>query len=711
MERYRFILTNNETGQKHTCQYLPDNIQGVKITKRLKLDIPFGYIISASQDTVKLVSVDKDFVRDIFLARGLNADVSCELQSLNRMATEYYTVFIGNILFAENFYLYDTYCEFGIVLNSAEGDFRERMKIEQTLAPPSNAIMNIPQMSLYNIVSGTCNIGGGVVNGSDSSIHFVAAYLKETNVQLFNTNITAFGEEDKELLRLTPFSYREFTYLFKIRHRVTNGFSGDKTVDLIFDYKNNVGGTCQTHMIKIPFCVAYLDDGSVIYERSSDIDYKKDVFNNTYNEVLRVQRTFSFGNPTKSSFVGRDGKTYSLSGGSGYTAEQYTMYKVDFMNPFSTPNGLADGTYSITAVIDMLDTTPLFRTKFLSLEECLEQMTSGYNITYRQRDIDAGMRYGIVSGDMIAGTENAVAVIKPRDLLIDFCTIMGYSFYFDRDGILQLKPLESIIDTSAPQQEFKEIKDFEMIYCPDMVYSGVDVGYEQPSIDFQLYRQQFCEKLNYAAAQKRGDRQFNLVVSKLRADYAGIAITYYQNFQAQKKGDVTKKFKDIWLIAYNTDTSRPYTTNVTTNLQGVGVFNVPLSPARILQNNKFLLSALFTCFGNNYLLLGGQENIENQMTSQVNIGSYSDNITEKAAAVNVAGANLFTPWQIKFTTLGEITDINVFDIIIVRGEKAVVINVETTLRLQELEITALKVKTSQWINPPIGTLPGGGLFV
>jgi hypothetical protein len=72
------------------------------------------------------------------------------------------------------------------------------------------------------------------------------------------------------------------------------------------------------------------------------------------------------------------------------------------------------------------------------------------------------------------------------------------------------------------------------------VYSGVDVGYEQPSIDFQLYRQQFCEKLNYAAQQKRGDKQFNLVVSKLRADYAGIAITYYQ--QSQKKGGVTKKY-------------------------------------------------------------------------------------------------------------------------------------------------------------------------
>jgi hypothetical protein len=141
------------------------------------------------------------------------------------------------------------------------------------------------------------------------------------------------------------------------------------------------------------------------------------------------------------------------------------------------------------------------------------------------------------------------------------------------------------------------------------------------------------------------------------------------------------------------------------------VFNVPLSPARILQNNKFLLSAIFTCFGSNNLFLSGQENIENQMESQVNIGSYSDNITEKAAAVNVAGTALFTPWQIKFTTLGEITDINVFDVIIVRGEKAVVINVETTLQLQELEITALKVKTSQWINPPIGTLPGGGLFV
>jgi hypothetical protein len=287
---------------------------------------------------------------------------------------------------------------------------------------------------------------------------------------------------------------------------------------------------------------------------------------------------------------------------------------------------------------------------------------------------------------------------------------------FDRDGILQLKPLESMIDVTSAQQEFKEVKDFEMIYCPDMVFSGVDVGYEQPSIDFQLYRQQFCEKLNYAAQQKRGDKQFNLVVSKLRADYAGIAITYYQNFQAQKKGDVTKKFKDIWLVAYNTDTSgirHPYTTNVTTNLQGQGVFNVPLSPARILQNNKFLLSAIFTCFGSNYLFLSGQENIENQMESQVNIGSYSDNITEKAATVNVAGAALFTPWQIKFTTLGEITDINVFDVIIVRGEKAVVINVETTLQLQELEITALKVKTSGYIIPPPVVIPpgGGGLFV
>jgi len=337
-------------------------------------------------------------------------------------------------------------------------------------------------------------------------------------------------------------------------------------------------------------------------------------------------------------------------------------------------------------------TTISFTSKSITMDDYLtHQFGTKYNYIRRDVEVQNGINYAFVSGDMICGFDDAMMTIKPIDLLDDFCKANGYYYYMDLDGTFNLKPIETPLNQTAIH--FDICRHPEFTYAQGFVFNGVQVGYDSPSINYPLFRQQFAEVLIYSNENRGGYDMYDLVCKKLRVDYAGILLTRYEYENTPKRGSEQKRYKDVWLVQID-DTQNPVTPlmrGTTTNLLGGGVFNVWFSPRRVLERYKDFLSIMFGVFAPNRLNLSAQENTQNQMESSLSLTGYSDSFTEKADIASL-GTPAFTPMLVTFDTLGKIQDIQKFQRITFdyNGERfeAIVKEVETTKRLEELQITA-----------------------
>jgi len=135
MEKFKFILKNSYgIGADYVCKYLPENIQGLKISKKTSVQVPVGYTIESSFETIKLVKDDADILRKNFFQNGINAVQICELQYLNEMATDYDTVFESFVDF-QNMKVTTSFVEFGININAEQTKFKETSGKEISIAP------------------------------------------------------------------------------------------------------------------------------------------------------------------------------------------------------------------------------------------------------------------------------------------------------------------------------------------------------------------------------------------------------------------------------------------------------------------------------------------------------------------------------------------------------------------------------------------------
>jgi hypothetical protein len=650
MELYKFILTDNDSNTVHECIYLPENMLYLRIKRDMKMEIPLGFNYSASLETIRLIKEDAEFIYNIWKNKGVNSDIACELQYLNAMATGYDTVFTGKIDVEGDLKVTTMFVECGIVISHISDKWNEKSGVDISL-PYGNNRCTFPSMRLYNLLN--VYIGTTVTTRIDYTINppnpvYISTrtqVIKDINSQIFSlsviTNNETFTSNGTIIIQgnQTNWTHNQQNVL-----TINNNTDNIRTVTLYSQYKP--------------------DDN---------------------NNAVLVYRIYNGTTPVGSEIPLGSNTTINIPVGNRLIitiGNQYTN---------------ASGNISIGFFIDDANTLQ-FTAPILTLDEVLATLTSNrYNYVRRNYEIANHINYGILSGDMACGFSNAVATIKPADLIKDFCIIMGYGMYFDRDGIMQLKPIEQLIGTNI--HRFDEIKDIEFQYCEELLYTGLEVGYNIPATTYSLGRQQFAEKLTFSSAQLGGDNLLSLVPSKLRIDYAGLLLTRFDYQNSVNKGQQNKEYKDVWLVQIDEliNPFVPMTRDVTTvNIEPSGAFNVFFSPRRIPERWATFLSTVFAQWsgGTAALALSAQENISNQLQSIINWPN-SDwyFITEKSDVSLMEQQAQFIPIEVSFTTIGNISDIYTFDKVEFdyngNTYQAIVKEVTTAGRIEELEIKAL----------------------
>ena len=186
MEKYRFILLDTfGANQHHVCQYLPENIQGLKLTKKMSMAVPIGWSVEASTDTIRLVKGDADILRRLFFSQGINMRQKVELGYLNKMATGYDTLFTAWID-PETVEGTASYIEFGLFLNEKQREWKDKSKLEVNIYSKGSTIA-FPQMRLYNLIDAT-GVGRVIMGGLGLNA------FSDKNSRVFDNKVIAFHE-------------------------------------------------------------------------------------------------------------------------------------------------------------------------------------------------------------------------------------------------------------------------------------------------------------------------------------------------------------------------------------------------------------------------------------------------------------------------------------------------------------------------------------
>jgi len=521
-------------------------------------------------------------------------------------------------------------------------------------------VIQFPQMQLRNTVNLKCEFNGSVAGGNLGSFVFVK--FLNNNSFIVDPNITT------NLDVLPPLSQSQRNEMLSAISIVNvSGSVENISIDIsaVSNRENPYEMICEWWMIPENSITS-----SVWTNTGKSFIIPFNGLNDTFNETINV----------------------SIPSNQKYALRVYRIWSTQF--PSNNLN------FDLSFSLFYQEKTRQFTAKSHSLDDVLKQMFGAgmYYFTPRP-DQPSWLDYAFLSGDMVCGKEGAVMTIKPSDFLVEFCKIMAYTFYFDKNGIFQLVPLEDLINSTV--HELKEIRHLQFKYSADLVFSGVDVGYNSPSIEYPLFRQQFAEKLTYMPTQNGGETLFDLVVQKLRIDYAGLLLQRYDFENKPQKGDIQKQYKDVWMVQIDRR-QNPITPYVEIfdeiTLLGGGYFNINLSPRRVLERWLPYMKTIFGVWLDEpTLTLSSQENTENQMRTDIGDETFfekqdvvllSNYSNYPEAPINYS----FTPIEINFDTLGKIGDIHVFDRIKFNYDgkeyNAIVKEVSTTERLEQLEITA-----------------------
>ena len=639
-------------------EYVPENIQHLKLTKSKSAIVPVAWNIEASADTIRLVREEAEIIRRNFLRNGVNAVQTVELQYLNEQATGYDTVFAQKF-YPERTEVWGDFVEFGLFLNERQKWWEDKCEADLSIDKTSETV-SFPSMRLYNTVSAT-----GVGVQSPAGVLMQSMMFKDRNSVIHDNNVSALS------------NVRPFPFL-TIRKDIDELESVSGNLNIIADWIGT--GTPATQLRVLVGIRHRRIDQNGNYGAYSSINWE----------------------------IVLEGEQWDTRHGS--VSKHYSVLMPDVLNEssaieyevlFALNNRIVSWGYWSVGVefgFFLNANTPEFTAPYIPIEKVFEKQFGAGNFNYVKRPFErtGNVGYGILSGDMITGVEGAKATIKPLQFMKDWCKIMGYTFYFDRNDIAQIIPLENRFQMGGGNvlRISENVKDVQFRYSQDLIFAGVEVGYNSPSIDYPLFRQQFTEKITYLPNQRGGSDMFNLVVDSLRVDYAGLLLQYFDFINQPQRGDNLQQYKDVWLVQIDQRPQQhvPFTQRVTTNLLGGGEFNVYFSPRRMLQRYLRYFGTIFGVWNTNpHLEKQAEENISNEMISSMPHLDGSNNLSEKQEIVPLAGFD-YTPMEIRFTTLANFRDVSILQDIVVeydgREYPAIVCNVVTTERLEEVEITA-----------------------
>jgi len=655
MEKFRFILKNFDgRGNDHICEYLPENIQQLKLTRSKSAIVPIGWSIEASADTIRLIREEAEIIRRKFLRNGINAVQAVELQYLNEQATGYDTVFIQKF-YPERTEVWGDFVEFGLFLNERQKWWEDKADADLSIDKTNNMV-SFPEMGLYNTVSGSfapLPLGG-------TFVPFMGFIGVNNNSKIFSENATAF-----------PGSFFvDFNGInVRVNPAITLRLGANQTVNLNGSVRFH-GAINQSFPPNFRFGI----DNLCVFRNGVRIDIQR-----FFTEFqVRTNDLYEFDFSVDTSI---------------WTTSQNDVFDIHIISQATISSNFE---FDMSFGFFIEDSrTPEFTSSYIPIRTVFDKMFGRGNYNYVQRGLNESViRYGILSGDMICGLDGAKATIKPRQFMKDWCKIEGYSFYFDQNDIAQIIPIENRFQMGGGNVlRFSEnVKDVQFRYSQDLIFAGVEVGYNSPSINYPLFRQQFTEKLTYVPNQRGGSDMFNLVVDDLRVDYAGLLLQYFDFVNQPQRGDNLQQYKDVWLVRIDISNPNNHVPErvFQTNLLGGGEFNVWFSPRRILQRYLRYFGTIFGAWSNSPRLeLQAEENISNNMHAFVVPGIMD--FREKQEIVPLTGFD-YTPMEIRFTTLANFRDVSLLQDIIVehngREYPAIVCNVTTTERLEEVEITA-----------------------
>jgi len=155
MEKYRLFLTDTTrmpNVERRITEY--GGLQDLSITRKFSFDVPIGWSVSASEETLQVFNDDALWLYEMFCiprggGHGLNLVVPVRIERLNSLATQYITIFTGQIN-VETLSFSNSIAEFTLVDNSFVKEWKDKSNCEMKLVSQADTIHFNRQMQLLN---------------------------------------------------------------------------------------------------------------------------------------------------------------------------------------------------------------------------------------------------------------------------------------------------------------------------------------------------------------------------------------------------------------------------------------------------------------------------------------------------------------------------------------------------------------------------------
>ena len=696
-------------GKEIVIKYTPRETDALRLRKAMRTETPIGFSVEATENTLRLVDSDADYLRNLFFKYGTNQEQGIRIEMLDDGATRYETIFNGYIDW-QSFVSTSGYVEFQLFSNIVKKRFQELASEEiffHVADVPTNNV-RFESAEIYNVVS---------LLGSNKARRNTFDYIDN------RSQIT----DDR------------------IRGSVTNPGVGNRPAFLLLHWTRELP---KDH-IDVNFSFSFVTDDMTVPVGSAIRIWQHQTIQGgnlgwgatpIFTETFSQQHPVHFGITQKYEFT-RNVRIRDIAG-----TDTTTFFSIELIGGLQNK----EVEIAISAGMFYIAETGKFSAMGMEMSSFLQTLQDRFDFTGvrhigRFPDFDKppsplwnSRTFHFFSGDTIGAVRNEQNMLgiyaSPLDILNDFCKINAYSYDILRDGTFVLEPVEDVL-TRSRTKHLSVALDIRDSFPSELQRSGVEIGYQKQDFDYPSFRQNFSETLVYENPNKTiGDSKIDLVTSVLRSDYLGLLFQrlYFKNKEFSGHSD--NRYKDIWIVDTELVNGVMQTRKFENNLSGGGVFNVRLSPRRMAQRWAVYFSSIFgrwleysriwmpnptwTQFGEEWYLidnggwvslrgvmpLSSSDNTLNNMVSTVDTrGTWlwntiddSANLPEKSN-INLPQQRFFTPIERQLRTYGNIANIEILDRVSYDDENGVrqtiiVTDIETSEKqLDELNITGLLV--------------------
>jgi len=478
MEKYRFILIGaGANGEDYVCKYLPENLGHMRLTRTMSMVVPIGWTVEASAETIRLVKEDAEVLRQLFFRHGINQSLPVRLEALNTDTTAYNTILEAFVEW-ESFTSGSYFVEFALYLNDIQKRWKDKADIEMFFECPPNAMpIHFPRMEMFSLIN---------LKGSNT-LWGTTVTLMDNRSRIYSNNVSALtmqrGGIDGQVLPMNNPTLCEILTIASLPRTVSLDIKYS-IFRLPEDTRPSLGG----HLRII--------QESFLIERNGNITRlsHRPIFDLDNNPIegKTYQRTINTALPSDS--IPSDAKMIT----------QFTLFCGGTDPNTAMWNNRVE--INISVGLFYAKTTNDFSALALTYRNVFDQIARalGTSVSIQSlANFDPTHNLRLISGDMIGDVRNSQGKFgfyaKPRDMLIDYCKIMCATFDFDRSGVLLIRPITSIFQSSIlnPPIDFNPACDIEYSYSTESIFSGVEIGYDTPSLDYPTFRQNFAETLTY----------------------------------------------------------------------------------------------------------------------------------------------------------------------------------------------------------------------